>query len=313
MGYYNRRRYKSWRSRGSGRSSAPSKFTVLSALFGSAIERIRYAFMNLDEDALDELFSDYGAIHGDSAERYARKTFPNWKNGKTNLSGQTMERLVELVPPYLSSEQRFSILQLVLKRHKRSAPSRTIRINVKQPEEGFSELQNALASMSHNDFLAHLPENVMKAGSWLYDDDITAARAMLAEAERLENDMIRTTASREIALLRRTISSGQVQAANYSVEMPAGSLNVIAFTPSKCFVATVCFGEAAPETVALRFWRDHYLVETNWGRKFIVWYYKNGEKIATIVSRSTLLKGLARVCIGIFSKIVAPKFNRSIE
>lgn len=312
MGYYNKRRYRSWRSRGSGRSSSPSKFMVLSALFGSAIEKIRYAFINLDEDARDELFSDYGAIHGDSAERYARKTFPKWKSGKTNLSGQTMERLVELVPPYLSSEQRFSILQLVLQRHKKSAPSRTIRINVKQPEEGFSELQNALASMSHDDVLAHLPESVMKAGSWLYDDDITATRAMLAEVERLENDMIRTNASRDITLLSRTISSGQVQAANYSVEMPAGKLNIIAFTPLKCFIATVCFGEAAPETVVLRFWRDHYLVETDCGRKFIVWYYKNGEKIANIVSRSTLLKGLAKVFIGVFSKIVAHNFNRSI-
>lgn len=105
MGYYGNRRYRSWRSRGLGRSG-PSKFSVLSELFGNALAQIRDAFKNLDEDALDELFSDYGSIYGDAAERYARKTFPSWESGAIKLSGQTMERLVELVPPYLEPEQR---------------------------------------------------------------------------------------------------------------------------------------------------------------------------------------------------------------
>ncbi len=305
MGYYGR----SWRSRGWSGSSAPSKYSVLTGLFGIALKEIRQAFMNLNEGARDELFSDYGAIHGDAAETYARKTFPKWKSGATKLSGQTMERLVELVPPYLSPEQRFSILQSVLKWHKKSGTLNTIKINIKEPVQGFAELQQALASMSHNDILVHLPEKIMKAASWLYDDDVTAARAMLAEAERLENDLIRSNARREIELLRRTISSGQVQAATYSVEMPAGKLSVVAFTPSKCFIATVCFGEDAPETAVLRTWRDQYLIEQAWGRKFIVWYYTHGEEFAEIASRSPALKGMAKVCISIFANVIARKVN----
>ena len=313
MGYYGRRRYRSWRSRGWGGSSGPSKYSVLVGLFGEAVGEIRRAFLNLDEDALDELFADYGAIHGDSAAKYARKTFPKWKSGATNLSGQTMERLVELVPPYLSPEQRFSVLQLVLKRHKKSAPYRTVKINVKEPASGLAELHSALASMTHDAVLAHLPDSVMKAASWLCDDDITAARAMLAEAERLENDMIRSKAAREIELLRKVISSGQVQTANYSVEMPAGTLNVVAYSPSKCFVSTVCFGESAPETMALRYWRDDYLAEKTWGRKFIVWYYSNGERLAQLVARSNALRLLFRVGIGIFVKALAQKSIRSLK
>lgn len=288
----------------------PSKYSILADLFGSAVKEIREEFENLDEDALDELFSDYGAIHGDAAERYARKTYPSWASGETKLSGQTMERLVELVPPYLSSKQRFSILQSVLKLHKKSGGFRTIKINVKEPGQGFVELQNALASMSHNDILAHLPKQVMKAASWLYDDDITAARAMLAEAERLENDLIRSSAAREIELLRRTIATGQVKAAHYSVEMPAGKLNVVAYSPSKCFVATVCFGQSAPETAALRLWRDQYLIERNWGRQFIVWYYNNGERFADLASRLPALKMLAKVCIKGIVKAVERQSNR---
>jgi hypothetical protein len=85
--YYGRSRYRSWRSRGYGSSYTPSKNTMLTRLFGGGVSEIRRAFLNLDDDALDELFSDYGSIYGDSAEKYARKTFPKWKSGATNLSG----------------------------------------------------------------------------------------------------------------------------------------------------------------------------------------------------------------------------------
>lgn len=305
--------YRSWRSRGWDGSSRPSRYSSLVGMFGDAVGQIRSAFLSLDEDARNELFSDYGAIYGDSAERYARKTFPKWKSGATNLSGQTMERLVELVPPYLLPEQRFSILQNVLKHHKKSVSHRSIRINIKEPTAGFSELQSALASMSHGDVLAHLPEHVMKAASWLYDDDITGARAMLAKAERLENDMIRTKAAREIELLRKTISSGQIKTASYNVEMPAGKLDVIAYTPSKCFVATVCFGENAPETAALRGWRDDYLIKKAWGRKFIVWYYENGEALAEITARSSTLKYITMTFILFIVNFVTKKSHRNTK
>ncbi len=305
MGYYRRNSYRSWRSRGWSGSSGPSKYSVLTRLFGDAVQEIRTAFIQLDESARDELLSDYGAIYGESAEKYARQTFPKWKKGSTNLSGQTMERLVELVPPYLSSEQRFSILQLVLARQKRTVTTKTVRINIKEPASGVEEAQNVLLSMSHDNALAELSESSMQAATWLYDDDITAARAMLAEAERKENDLIRSKAKRELELLVKTICTGQVRSANYSVELPSGRLSVIAYTPSKCFVATVCFGQNAVETEILRWWRDSYLVEKELGRRFIVWYYTYGERIARLVEKSKALKWVAAGSIRAFVRLVA--------
>src|SRR5690606_33282474 len=122
-----RRSYRSWRGRSYG--SKPTKYDALRSLFGDAVADMRGAFLALEEDALDSLMSDYGAIHGEAAERYARKTFPSWKSGSTKLSGQTLERLVELIQPYLEPEQRHSILIKVLDKHKRSGTHRTIRVN----------------------------------------------------------------------------------------------------------------------------------------------------------------------------------------
>jgi hypothetical protein len=244
MGYYGghrRRTYRSWRSRGYGHSSAPSKYTTLFSKFGAVVGEIRKAFLALQGDALDELFQDYGAIHGASAEGYARKTYPAWKSGKTTLSGQTLERLVELVPPYLEPDQRMELVKLLAKQHepKGSKVYKSISINIEAPGTAFSEIDAALREMETEDVLAHIPEHVMSAASWLYDDDVTAARAVLAHARRAENELTKRAARKELELLKRTISSGQVKAANYSVELPAGWLSVRAFTPAKGLLETL--------------------------------------------------------------------------
>jgi hypothetical protein len=231
MPYYGRR-YRSWRSRGWHGSSAPSKYSILRGLFGEAVVDIKSSFLQLPQEALDELLDDYAAIHGDAAGRYARNTYPAWQSGKTQLSGQTMERLISLVPPYLSSEQRFALLQKVVKKHKNSGIRRRIEVNSDEPNEGFQQIETALSELVLTDPLANLPAAVMDAAKWLYDDDITAARAMLAEAERIENDLIRSNARKELELLGRTIKNKQIKSASYRVEMPAGVLQVTVYTPS---------------------------------------------------------------------------------
>lgn len=233
-GYGRRRAYRSWK----GRSYQPTRFTELSVLFGSAVGSIKQAFLSLEEDALEGLFDDYSSLYGDSAGRYARKTYPQWKSGKTKLSGQTMERLVALVPPYLGAESRYSLLNDVVNRHRQtgySKPYKSIEVNSEQPAAGFSEIESALNQMKQEDALAHIPERVLDAARWLFDDDITAARALLAEADSKNNEIIKATAVKELALLRRTVETGQVKQASYSVEMPAGRLRVSVFTPKKSF------------------------------------------------------------------------------
>src|ERR1700755_27366 len=71
-------------------------------LFGGAVNDIQGAFLALDDKALDELLADYEEHHGEPAPRYAKTTHPKWKSAATRLSAQTMERLVELVPPHLT-------------------------------------------------------------------------------------------------------------------------------------------------------------------------------------------------------------------
>ena len=225
--------------KGRKRSSRTFSYQGLRRRFGRAVDQVYDAFINLNKTALDKLFSAYGVAYGERAEKYARNTYPKWKSGKTKAADQTMERLIEQVPAFLGSNQRFSILQEILKQNRPFGAVEWVRINVESPAEGFAELDKTLASMDHRDLLAHLPDDIMQTARWLYADDITAARSMLAEAERAENNLIRTQARREIALLKRTISSGQIETASYSVTMPAGTITVKAYTPPRGLIASI--------------------------------------------------------------------------
>ncbi len=192
----------------------------------------------MNSTSRDDLFTKYGVQYGARAEAYARGTFSKWGSGATTLSGQTMERLIQLVPPYLSPQKRYSLLEVVVNIHKKSAPSRpskVVCINTEAPHPGISEINKALSEMKMSDPLAHVPEYVMKTATWLYDDDITVARAMLAQAESLHNESIKASAIRDMQLILNSISAGQIKTASYRVPMPSGTLEVQIFTPKKGF------------------------------------------------------------------------------
>lgn len=293
-------RYRSYRYRGWG-YNPPSKYSKLQGLFGEAVGEIRRQFFQLDREAMDELLSDYGAIHGKSAEIYARTTMPKWKSGATKLSGQTMERLIELVPPYLSAKQRLDLLKLILARHQKSPATQAIRINVKEPGPGLAAIDSALDQIRVTDELAYLPSNVMDTAKWLYDDDVTTARAVMLSIAAAETNALKQSAEREISLLKRTLQSGQIKAASYTVRTPGGNLEIVAYSPSLCFVATTCFGQEDYRTMALREWRDTTLIETSRGRKFIVWYYLNGEEFSRLIRERHYLLTTVRIILSTFT------------
>lgn len=64
--------------------------------------------------------------------------------------------------------------------------------------------------------------------------------------------------------------------------------------PGPCFVATVAFGEGAPELHALRGFRDRVLLRSAAGRVFTETYYRVGPLLAAGVGRSVVLSGLTR-------------------
>lgn len=73
-------------------------------------------------------------------------------------------------------------------------------------------------------------------------------------------------------------------------------------TPGRCFVATVAFGEDAPELDTLRAFRDQVLATSAPGRAFIAWYYRSGPRLADFVSTRPALKRVTRRALRVFTR-----------
>jgi hypothetical protein len=78
-----------------------------------------------------------------------------------------------------------------------------------------------------------------------------------------------------------------------------------------CFIATACYGDYDhPIVIQLRHFRDKYLNEKKWGKRFITYYYKHSPSFARFVSKYSTLKSLVRTILILplfhISKIIQP-------
>ena len=65
-----------------------------------------------------------------------------------------------------------------------------------------------------------------------------------------------------------------------------------------CFIATATMGDINHPVVSdLRSFRDSWLTERSWGRKFIHLYYKYGPSLARMIERSKTLKNVSYVLV----------------
>lgn len=76
-----------------------------------------------------------------------------------------------------------------------------------------------------------------------------------------------------------------------------------------CFIATACYKDYDhPIVLELREFRDAFLSERNWGKKFIVAYYKFSPKYAKLIEKSDLLKRIVKIIlikpVYFFSKVM---------
>lgn len=68
-------------------------------------------FFNCDDIIFKRIADLYCDLYGVNAHNYMMKTFYKWKSGWVDMSGQTMHKILECVPRFLSDEKRFYILK----------------------------------------------------------------------------------------------------------------------------------------------------------------------------------------------------------
>lgn len=83
-------------------------------------------------------------------------------------------------------------------------------------------------------------------------------------------------------------------------------LNWTSITPPKpkeevkkegCFIATACYNDYDhPIVYQLRDFRDYFLEQRKWGRKFISFYYKHSPRFSKLIESNNFIKHFIKIC-----------------
>jgi len=218
MSHYYRgyRRHRNWRH-------TMSKHRYLTYLFGGIDHDVENAFFNLPSYELEALFIDYGCKYGGNAESYARSTYRQWRSGATNLSGQTAERLLEILPPRLSKDQRFELIRKLRKHYIKRA-----REYVKTPPESWR--QHVIPSVekvikASRDF--KLPDELFERATWLADGDTEAVHRILHSIDEEEAQQRTLYLDAEFKRIEVFVTKVKnTNAVSHTISIPQGDIYV---------------------------------------------------------------------------------------
>lgn len=204
------------------------QYRQLRLKLGSALDDIEKLFFAMDKPRLDNLLFEYGCLYSEKAQNYAIETIPKWKNRSTKMSGQTAERLINLVPKYLDDNERYALLKNLYEAN-RSREYHSIEVVLGVPEINIkmAELERVFDSLCRKPFEQALPSHIRDIMRWVCDENSELQRRIMAAIEQEESCMIISFARKEIDNLKKLIRHNDHNLkAEHDIQLPFGSIKV---------------------------------------------------------------------------------------
>lgn len=157
---------------------------------------IMKVLFGLNEESLNQLFDLYKKNYGAGAARYARKTYKNWKLGKTKPIEQTYLRFVVYLPEVMSYDLKCEVLRRLMIEY---APKNDyeITVNTDDWDESLAPLVNEIIEKTYH---SDLPKELREKINWLADGEMQAAQKILRQSQVEES-------RHSIAMLRSEMQS----------------------------------------------------------------------------------------------------------
>jgi hypothetical protein len=166
--------------------------------------------LDLEPEPREQLFQLYQEKFGAGAARYARQTYQKWKDGTVQPNEQTFRRFLINLPQVMSFDLKCEVLRELREAY---CAQDNYRVTVTT-----GDWQDTLAPIVEdvlsNALTAELPDSLHRKLTWLAEDDMTVANALLAESEALQTRNALALLEREFSniedLLRNARGHGRV-------------------------------------------------------------------------------------------------------
>jgi hypothetical protein len=199
-----------------------NKRSALSQRFGGIDDDVIEAFLSLDAERLYKFFDAYERKHGLKARKYARDTYHKWKEGKTQISAQTAERLLEILPPFLSLEVKYELIRKLRDRCRRKEVY-SFTVDTLGWESTVIPIVESLIGRSER---AALPQELTSRLSWLSSGDAAVTQQLLAESEKRSALISAAYLNREFDNIARLLGTKGKKQVAHVVELPYGTINL---------------------------------------------------------------------------------------
>ncbi|MFN0133581.1 MAG: CFI-box-CTERM domain-containing protein [Phycisphaerales bacterium] len=158
---------------------------------------VRRMFFALDGLTLKLVFNRYEKEHGSGKRKYAERTFEEWRSGRVQMGGEISDRLVRIVPVFLTFDQKYELIEKLWARFRQKT---TLNVTI-SPAGGLDAAIDAVMGAIEAVGEQEIPTAVAERLEWLAADDGVAAQALLGQITKRECEIAVQTLETELRQL----------------------------------------------------------------------------------------------------------------
>lgn len=206
----------------------------LSELLAGIDDDIKAAFARLSPSSLCALMIDYEAAYGIAARQYAERTWQQWSLGEIKMSAQVAQRLLSLVPKFMSLEERFELVKKLREKYRAERIHRRVECRSDELRQSVEPVVTELVDRSN---IVSFPQSLVDRIEWILDADVAAAHKLLSAVETEEAERRVAYLESEFRnieeLIRRMSGRGTFI---HRIDLPQGSITIAVSRPRRDFL-----------------------------------------------------------------------------
>ena len=179
--------------------------------------------LELDDESREQLFKLYKDQFGDNAARYARQTYAKWKVGTVRPNKQTFRRFLINLPQVMSFDLKCEVLREFREAY---CAHDNYKLTV-STDDWKAQLTPLVESIVEKAMNAELPASLRHRLTWLAEDDVTVANAILAASQARQSMNALSLLEKEFSnidqLLDNARGTGKV---THLLRLPLGTITL---------------------------------------------------------------------------------------
>ncbi|MBX3321550.1 MAG: hypothetical protein KF757_01030 [Phycisphaeraceae bacterium] len=208
---------------------------------------MRRMFFAMDSFTLKMVFNRYEKEYGSGKRKYAEMTFEEWRSGRVQMGGEISDRLVRIVPAFLTFDQKYELIEKLWFKF-RSKTTLDVTIS---PEGGLDAAIEAVMAAIDAVGEQEIPPSVADRLEWLAADDGVAAQALLEQIDKRKGEIAVQTLESELRQLLSIAEMHQDKSVSgtRTVRLPAATvyIHVSQHAPPTARRSAMSNGQVPPE------------------------------------------------------------------